>query len=202
VYLDRVPYGLEADSIGVDGCAGAEMGVAHLLQRGHREIAIITGSLALSSERERLSGYRHALERKRIKVRDSLIWQGTEASEIGRICLDGLLRSKAKPSALFATNGGVALEALGSIYAAGMSTPEDLAFVTFDEIAAADFFQPAITCVVQPTFEMGRRAVELLLERINNGAAPREFKKILLPPKLVVRASSSLKLGTGVKEEA
>jgi DNA-binding LacI/PurR family transcriptional regulator len=196
VCLDRVPDGLDTDSIRVDGRAGAEMGIAHLLQRGHRKIAIITGPLTLPSERERLSGYRHALERKGIKLRDSLIWRGETTAEIERACLDGLLRSKERPSAVFTTNGFVALEALRCIYAAGLSTPEDLAFATFDEIAAADFFQPAITCVVQPTFEMGRRAVELLLERINSGDAPGGYKRIMLPPKLVVRASSSLKFGT------
>lgn len=200
VYLDRVPDKLKADSVRVDGRAGAEMGVAHLLQKGHRDIAIISGALSLPPERERLSGYRNALTSEGIKVKDSLIWEITDGGDVGRICLDGLLRSKPKPSALFATNGAVALEALASIYAAGMSTPEDLAFVTFDEIAAADFFQPAITCVVQPTFEMGRRAVELLLERINSDGSP-EFKEILLPPKLVVRASSSRKLRLGGMEQ-
>jgi DNA-binding LacI/PurR family transcriptional regulator len=196
VCLDRVPDGLEADSVRVDGRAGAEMGVAHLLQRGHRDIAVIAGPLGLKSERERLNGYRHALERKGVKVRDSLIWSGGETADIERSCITGLLRTKARPSAIFTTNGFVALEALRCIYAAGMSTPEDIAFVTFDEIAAADFFQPAITCVIQPTFEMGKRAVELLLQRISNGGASATYERILLPPKLVVRASSSLKAGT------
>jgi DNA-binding LacI/PurR family transcriptional regulator len=85
----------------------------------------------------------------------------------------------------------VALEALRSIYAAGLRTPEDIAFTTIDEIAAADFFQPAITSVVQPIFEMGYRAAEALLERIEKGDALGAPRKERLSPKLVVRASSS-----------
>jgi DNA-binding LacI/PurR family transcriptional regulator len=80
-----------------------------------------------------------------------------------------------------------------------LSTPDDLAFVTLDEIAAADFFQPAITTVVQPAFEMGYRAVEVLLDRIMQSDAMGAPQKIHLPPTLVVRASSSRPFTDSVK---
>jgi LacI family transcriptional regulator len=75
-----------------------------------------------------------------------------------------------------------------------MRTPEDFAFVTIDDIAPAEFFEPAITCVVQPAIEIGQLAAELLIERITKGDAQGKHRKILLPPKLVVRASSISKL--------
>jgi len=193
VCLDRLPEGLEVDSVSVDGRVAAEMGVSHLLSMGHREIAIITGPQVLRHEQERLSGYCQALQAHGIKVQNSLIWASTfDGAEIEKACRNGLLNSAHRPSALFSTNGVVALEALRSIYAAGLSTPDDVAFATLDEIAAADFFQPAITTVIQPTFEMGCRAVEVLLDRITEGDAMGERKKIYLPPSLVVRGSSGL----------
>lgn len=190
--LDRVPRGLSVDSVSVDNRAAAAMGVAHLLSMGHRRIAVITGPLNLTHESERLSGYRQALQRAGIKTQDSLIWASTfDPRAIEEACHKGLLLGSDRPSALFSTNGFVALEALRSIYAAGLRTPEDIAFTTIDEIAAADFFQPAITSVVQPIFEMGYRAAEALMERIEKGDALGDPRKERLSPKLVVRASSS-----------
>jgi DNA-binding LacI/PurR family transcriptional regulator len=76
------------------------------------------------------------------------------------------------------------------LYSVGLSTPKDFSFTTFDEITAEDFFRPGITSVVQPTFDMGYRAVEVLLDRIENGeSAPRQ--KVRLPATVTVRESSS-----------
>ncbi len=194
VYLDRVPRGIEADSVSVDDRKAAEMGVSHLLARGHTEIAIITGPLTLKNEQERLRGYRQALQRGGVPVRDSLIWPGSfNRDDVVRICHRGLLRPAGRPSALFATNGVTGLEALRSIYAAGLETPRDIAFVTFDELTTDDFFQPGITSVLQPTFDIGHRAVEVLLNRIEKGRPNRTPDKIRLPATLVVRESSDLR---------
>jgi DNA-binding LacI/PurR family transcriptional regulator len=195
VCVDRVPTGLKVDSVGVDGRAAAEIAVAHLLHMGHRKIAAIVGPLSLPSERERLEGYQQALEKKGIKPKPSLFREINDGdSEVQQASLDLLLRSEDKPSALFTSNGVIALEALRGLYEAGMRTPEDFAFVTIDDIAPAEFFEPAITCVVQPAIEIGQLAAELLVERITKGDAQSKHRKILLPPKLVVRASSISKL--------
>jgi len=197
VCVDRVPTGLKVDSVGVDGRAAAEIGVAHLLHMGHRTIATIVGPLSLPSERERLEGYQQALEKRGIKPKNSLIREIRDGSaEVQQASLDCFLRSKERPSALFTSNGVIALEALRGLYEAGMRTPDDFAFVTIDDIAPAEFFEPAITCVVQPAIEIGQLAAELLVERITKGDAQGKHRKILLPPKLVVRASSISKLAS------
>jgi DNA-binding LacI/PurR family transcriptional regulator len=191
VYLDRLPEGIEADSVSVDDRSAAEMGVSHLLSRGHRNIAIITGPLTLKNEQERLRGYRQALLRSGLPVRESLIWAGSfDRDEVARICHKGLFKPTGRPSALFATNGVTGLEALRSIYAAGLETPRDIAFASFDELTTDDFFHPGITCVLQPTFDIGYRAVEVLLNRIERGRAEGRPDKIRLPATLVVRESS------------
>ncbi|MEA3007965.1 MAG: hypothetical protein QOI94_3234, partial [Acidobacteriaceae bacterium] len=95
------------------------------------------------------------------------------------------------PTALFATNGVTGLAALRSLYAVGLSTPKDFSFVTFDEVNAEDFFRPGVTSVVQPTFDMGYQAVEVLLRRIEKGEGKKPREKVRLPATLTVRESSS-----------
>lgn len=200
VCLDRLPANLDVDSVCVDDCGAAEMAISHLMGRGHREIAVITGPLALRNEQERLRGYRQALQKGGIPVSRSLIWNGSfEQDEVARLCQNGMLRPTGRPSALFATNGVTGLAALRSLYSVGLSTPKDFAFITFDEITAEDFFQPGITSVVQPTFDMGYRAIEVLLDRIEKTKDNRKREKVRLPATLTVRESSGapLDLSTG-----
>ena len=191
VCLDRLPADLDVDSVCVDDCGAAEMGISHLMGMGHREIAIITGPLTLHNEQERLRGYRQAFKKKGIPVNPSLIWAGSfKQDEVARICQNGMIRPTGRPSALFATNGVTGLAALRSLYEVGLSTPEDFAFATFDELTAEEFFKPGITSVIQPTFDMGYRAVEVLLNRIENETSPRE--NVRLPATLMVRDSSKV----------
>lgn len=167
------------------------MAITHLMNRGHTNIAVITGPLSLRNEQERLKGYKQALQKSGISVQRSLIWNGSfEQDEVARLCQNGMLRPAGRPTALFATNGVTGLAALRSLYSIGLSTPRDFAFVTFDEITAEDFFQPGITSVVQPTFDMGYRAVEVLLERIEEGSTGGKRKRVHLPATLMVRESS------------
>jgi DNA-binding LacI/PurR family transcriptional regulator len=124
----------------------------------------------------------------------SLIWSASfEREEIHAVCQRGLLRQKPKPTALFATNGVTGMCALKSLYSLGFTTPENIAFVSFDELIAEEFFQPRITSVVQPTYEIGHRAVVVLLERIVQGDAT-GASKVRLPANLVVRDSSRMQV--------
>ncbi len=195
VCVDRLPEGLDTDSVCVDDCGAAELGVKHLLSLGHRQIAIITGPLTLRNEQERLRGYRRALKDAGLSATPSLVWSASfELEDVQAVCQRGLLRQKPKPTALFATNGVTGLCALKSMYSLGFTTPESIAFVTFDELIAEDFFQPRITSVVQPTYEIGHRAVEVLFERIAQGSTA-NVSKVRLPATLIVRDSSRLHPG-------
>ena len=159
---------------------------------GHRKIAILTGPPSLRNEQERLRGYRMALQKAGVSVRESLIWVGGfDPGEVSRACQKGLLKPAGRPSALFTTNGVTGIEALRSIYSLGLSTPRDIAFVTFDEITLEELFRPGISSVVQPAFDIGHRAVEVLLKRIAEGAPTDLRVKVRLPATLVIRESSS-----------
>jgi DNA-binding LacI/PurR family transcriptional regulator len=192
VCLDRLPMDLDVDSVCVDDCGAAEMAISHLLSMGHTRIAVITGPLTLQNEQERLRGYRQALQKAGLPVQRAFIWNSSfEQQHVAGFCQHGLLQLAERPTALFATNGVTGLAALRSLYAVGLSTPKDFAFVTFDELTAEDFFRPSITSVVQPTFDMGHRAVEVLLRRIEKGEAKKPREKVRLPATLTVRESSS-----------
>jgi DNA-binding LacI/PurR family transcriptional regulator len=192
VCVDRLPEGLDTDSVCVDDSGAAELGVKHLLSLGHRQIAIITGPQTLRNEQERLRGYRRALKDAGLPLLPSLIWSASfEKEDIHAVCQRGLLRQKPRPTALFATNGVTGLSALKSLYSLGFTTPDSIAFITFDELIAEDFFQPRITSVVQPTYEIGHKAVEVLFERIAQSDAA--ISKVRLPATLIVRDSSRLK---------
>jgi DNA-binding LacI/PurR family transcriptional regulator len=191
VCLDRIPDRMEIDSVCVEDCAAADMGVTHLLAGGYKRIAIITGPLALKNEQERLRGYRNALERAGVTVEKSLIWEGDLNQEnVMQLCRKRLMNAKLDITALFTTNGVTGLGALRGIYACGLKTPDDIAFVTFDELTSEDLFRPAITAVVQPAYDIGFRATEILLDRITGKNANESKVAIRLPAELHVRESS------------
>ncbi len=191
--VDRLPEGLDTDSVCVDDSGAAELGVRHLLSLGHKRIAIITGPHTLRNEQERLIGYRRALQSRLDVPTNAIACLERQASVMERVhavCQRGLLRQKPKPTALFATNGVTGLCALKSLYSLGFTTPESIAFVTFDELLAEDFFQPRITSIVQPTYEIGHRAVEVLFDRIAQNGGNTTISNVRLPAALIVRESS------------
>ncbi len=191
VCVDRRPVGLNVDAVCVDDAGAAEIGITHLLAKGHRRIAIVTGSLALKNERERLQGYRTALRKAGISILDSLIWEaGFEQAQIDEVCQRGILRTESKPTAIFSTNGVTGLGFLRSLHAMGLSTPRDIAFATIDELTPDDVFYPGITSVIQPALQIGERAIKVLLERIAQKNEKYTPATIRLPATLHVRESS------------
>lgn len=188
VCLDRIPDRVPVDSVSVDDREAAETGVRHLIAQGHRRIAMVTGPPALKNERRRLQGYRLALERAGIAEDPELIWQGNlRTADVEAVCREKL--AAGRPDAVFCTNGPSALGALRAFREIGLRTPEDIAFATFDELAVDELFTPAITTVVQPAYEIGFKAAEMLLARIE-GTQNGDAVTVRLPARLVVRASS------------
>jgi len=191
VCLDRIPDRVPVDSVAVEDTAAAELGVDHLIAMGHRRIAIVTGPQTLKNERQRLLGYRQALQRAGLVPDPELIWSGNNLpEEVGAMCRERLADARSRPEAVFATNGPTGLGVLRGFRDCGLNTPEDIAFVTFDELTVGDLFKPSITTVVQPAYDIGFRAAQILLRRIEEGAHGEESATVRLPAKLLVRASS------------
>ena len=194
VCLDRIPERFRVDSVSVEDVAAAELGVNHLIGIGHRRIAIVTGPLSLKNERQRLLGYRQALDRAGLPLDDELIWHGNlRPEDVETVCRERLADRDRRPDAIFATNGPTGLGVLRALRGCDLRTPGDIAFATFDELTVDDLFLPAITTVVQPAYDIGFRAAEILLQRIAEGATASEPIAIRLPASLKIRDSSGLK---------
>jgi len=188
VCLDRVPEKIPVDSVSVDDVA-AELGAMHLIGQGYRRIAIVTGPLALKNERRRLQGYEQSLKRAGIKLDPALVWQGNlRPDDLAAMCGERLRDAAARPDALLCTNGPTALGALRAMRACSLETPDDIGFVTFDELTVDELFSPHITTIIQPAYEIGSQAANILLDRIENGAS--EIRTIRLPATLKIRDSS------------
>jgi DNA-binding LacI/PurR family transcriptional regulator len=191
VCLDRIPDRVPVDTVSVDDLKAAEMGVNHLLSMGYRNIAIATGPLNLKNERRRLLGYEHCLKRAGIAVRKDMVWQGNfQPGEVAAICRERLSDAANRPDAIFCTNGPTALGALRGLRDCGMQTPRDIGFVTFDELTVDELFTPAITSIVQPAYEIGFRAAEILLRRIGSDKNREGLLTVRLPATLRIRESS------------
>lgn len=191
VYLDRIPDRVRVDSVSLQDQQAAEMGVEHLILRGYRRIAIVTGPLALKNERQRLTGYKQALQRAGITPDPKLIWHGNlRPDDVAAVCRERLAAEHARPDAVFSTSAPTALGLLRALRDLGLSTPKDVAVVTFDELTLDDLFKPSITTVVQPAYDIGFRAAEILLQRIEGTIEPEKSITVRLPATLKIRESS------------
>jgi DNA-binding LacI/PurR family transcriptional regulator len=191
VCLDRVPDRLRVDSVSVENREAGRLGMEHLVAMGHRRIAVVTGPLALRNERQRLLGCKQAFEDAGLTLEDNLVWEGNlRVDDVAGLCRERLERSHDRPEAIFCTNGPTALGALRAFRACGLETPRDIAFATFDELTIDELFLPSITTIVQPSYDIGFRAAELLLKRIEGESVNGTPMTVRLPAVLKIRESS------------
>jgi DNA-binding LacI/PurR family transcriptional regulator len=189
VYLDRIPDREEVDSVSGEDLNASVMAVEHLLASGYRRIAIATGPHTLRNEERRLQGYRQALAAAGLTVDEGLVWEGNfRPEDVAAICRPHLCGAR-RPEAILSTNGPTGLGVLRAFRECGLHTPQDIGFVTFDELMVDELFTPSITTVVQPAYDIGFRAAQILLERVENGSAEGPFT-VRLPATLRVRESS------------
>jgi DNA-binding LacI/PurR family transcriptional regulator len=175
--------------IRTDREAGGYLATRHLLSLGHRRIAHLTdGSAYARRPTERTAGYRRALAEAGIEFSAEWIVAGGNTVAGGDASMRELLnRPGERPTAVFAFNDQIAIGALHALRTSGLRVPEDMAVVGFDGIGLGAFTTPELTTVEQPRAEVGRRAVELVLDTLN-GAASGPIQETL-PVHLVVRES-------------
>jgi LacI family transcriptional regulator len=190
VCLDRIPPGIAVDSVSVDNVKGAQVCVRHLISQGHRRIAIVAGSLALQTAKDRLKGYEAALREAGIEPEADLIVEGDFREATGyRLGKDLLLRHR-RPTAVFVSNGMMAIGLVRAVEETGLTCPADIAIATFDDLPLAEAFRPHLTSVAQPTYEMGFQGASLLIRRLRQQVTSRRRVTIRLEPELRIRESS------------
>jgi LacI family transcriptional regulator len=188
VAVDRRLRSVEADTVLVDNQRGARLAVEHLIANGARRPAILVGDLRVTTARERLAGYRTALEEAGLPVDEELVLRGDLKGGNAREVTRALLDRPDPPDALFVTNNLLTEGALEAVADAGVEVPGRLKLASFDDIPLARLLRPSLTAVVQPTYDLGRTAAELMAQRIAGEAG--RAREVLLVPSLEIRESS------------
>lgn len=184
-------------SISVDNAMGAELATRHLIELGHRRLAFVSGSVNSVNRRERLRGFRSALESAGLDPADAIVWPGADtsefgdkdAAELGRRASRELLSGPRPPTGFVAINDMCAIGICRGAKDAGLRAGRDVAVVGFDDILLADLFEPPLTTVRQPLPEMAAETFQQLRARIES--APAAGRSLLIRPRLVIRESTA-----------
>jgi LacI family transcriptional regulator len=188
VDLDR-QSGLEnVDTVILDNRLGAALAARHLLDLGHTRVAMISGPKHLSNARKRLDAFRKTLRSERIVLPNEYIEFGDFREYSGRIAAERLLSLQTPPSAILVANNEMMAGALFAIRQRRTKVPRDLSLVGFDDARWAQYSDPPLTVVSQPTELMGQKAAELLLGRLRG---QRESTTVMFKPELIIRGSTA-----------
>lgn len=187
VCVDRGLSDIEADVVLVDNRKGAYEAIKHLISLGHERIGFISGLPEIPTTGERLKGYKDALSEYQIPFYSRLVKYGDSKHESALRLARDLMEMKPRPTALFTGNNLITLGALEMIHRMGLNIPEDIAVVGFDDMYWSISLNPPLTAVRQPGYDIGRRAAELLLQRIKQPARP--TVKVVFDTVLKVRKS-------------
>lgn len=175
----------DASYVDVDNIAGAYNAVRHLVHLGRRRIGTITGSLNTTVGLDRLEGYKRALNESNLTFDEALYAEGDFSESSAYYGVQRLLPHK--PDALFIASDIMALGAMRAVHEAGLSVPEDVAIVGYDDLPPATRSTPPLTTIRQPIRRLGLKLVEILLDIIEKGPSPP--RRVIFGTELVIRES-------------
>jgi len=188
VVMDRRVPGADVDIVRCSSTQGAYDLVTHLLEQGHRHITMLSGPADVATAHERVAGCRQAFAAFPVPAATLSVLEGEFTVESGYAMAQQAIAQTTRPTALFAANNFIAIGALKALRELGVRVPEDICVVGFDDLPVSLVVEPFLTVVAQPAYEMGRRATEVLLQRIANPAAT-PYQEVLLPTQLIIRQS-------------
>lgn len=178
------------DQVTADDRAGARLATQHLIARGARRVAMITGPAGTSVDR--VKGYADALAAAGLPHDRSLMREGGWLRDGGRDAMRSLIASASPPDAVFCANDLMAIGAMDAARQLGLRIPDDVALAGFDDIEAAALLTPPLTTVINPAYEVGQAAGRLILDRMIEGkdAVPEgASRRVVLPCRIAERSS-------------
>jgi len=178
----------EVSSVSIDNEAAAYKATQHLINQGHKRIGMINGISGFISETLREKGYKRALQEAGIQIDPGLIIKESYGYKGGQRAAKYFLSIEKRPTAIFAVSDIIAIGAIKEIKDNGLSVPDDIAVVGFDDTGIASMYDPPLTTVAQPRYDLGRVAMEIMLERIKNNEA--ESRRVFLEHNLIIREST------------
>ena len=193
VFFDRVTSEIVTHKVIVDNYKGSYDATVHLINNGYKRIAHITSAPYLSITKERLDGYKNALSENGIAFNEKYVQfsnhGGMIAEEIEET-INNLLSQKQKPDAIVTAGDRVTTCTLSILKKLNIKIPDDIAVVGFTNSSIPDIFDPPLTTIRQPAFEMGQVATELLIQLIESKRPVTEFETRVLHTELMIRKSS------------
>jgi LacI family transcriptional regulator len=202
VVFYRRPPGARADSLTVDNLGGGYCATRHLIELGHRRIACVAPASLNSPSAMRVSGFRKAIEEAGLEIDEALIFRGDNRFAGGREGARRILETGRPFTALFAGNDVMAVGAMREFQGVGLHVPADISVVGFDGISLGNYVIPSLTTVVQPRFEAGQKAFELLNQRIGDGydgssrevelATSLEVRESTAPPRFALGSEATI----------
>ena len=191
VIFDRDCPGFQADKVLVDSYDGAYQAVDYLIKSGCQHIGHIAGPTAIPTFRQRLDGYLDALRDNNLPIKDELIVHSNGfSSEYGVEAAGELLAKNDMLDAIFSVNDAVAIGAMHVIREKGLCVPKDIALVGFDDESYSCFFNPSLSTVWQPVYELGMLSAKILLDHFSENEHKIDYRYEVLKPELVIRESS------------
>ena len=202
VCFDRVVEEMNTHKVVVDNFKGAYDATAHLIKSGYQHIGHLANSEYLFITKERIAGYKKALEDHGLPFRENMVQYclhgGLVYSEV-EDAMDELLQQQPRPDAVFASADKLTTNSIRYCKARKISIPDELAIIGFSNLDLTELLSPPLSVVRQPAFEMGRQAAELLLKIIESKRPVTEFEKRVLPAEVFVRESSAARQFEDVK---
>lgn len=189
VVFDRVTPFLKAPGVRIDNEDGGFQATEHLIEQGYKRIAILAGPKNLGISNQRLDGYLKALKKHKIKADPDLIINCDFNQQYAYLATQELLDMKKRPDAIFTISDRMAIGAMLAIKEKGLSMPQDIGLVGFNNEPVTSLVTPGISSVDQPAFELGKVAAKLFIETMHNDEDMSHIEEVL-KPKLIIRESS------------
>lgn len=181
--------------ITIDELQGGRIATQHLIELGHRRIALLRRKPTSALSTQRINGYQQALAAANLPYDPTLVIECEAGQAAGAHAMHQVLRRAEPPTAVFTHNDVLAMGALHTIRSAGLRVPEDISVVGYDDITSAAYFSPPLTTVRSPKAEMGVLAGRTILQLVRQ-KEPLPPQMITLPVELVIRASTAPPPGT------
>ena len=187
VMMDWAPFDGGSDIIQDNSLLGGEMAARYLISRGYRRIACITGPQDKTPARLRLNGYLQAMKNADLPVLPGYVVTGDFEFEGGFNAMNQLLAINPRPEAVFTSNDAMAVGVYHALYQAGLSVPDDIAVIGYDDIELARYMTPPLTTIHQPKDDLGELAIDTLIHRLAEPGGSQQL--LVLTPELIERGS-------------
>jgi LacI family transcriptional regulator len=180
----------------VDNFKGSYDAVTYLSKNGYKKIAYLSGPLNTKTASERLKGYKQALIDNKLIYDPKTVKCGEYKIEWGQMGVDSLLAEKADFDSIFCGNDLIAVGAMKQLKNHKIRVPEDIGIMGYDDIYMSSYVEPSLTTVKQPIYQMGYKAMELMLNilKSSNKETSQEIKTIILDTEIVERNSIKRKV--------